>query len=444
MYLEPAPGEAGMNILKMAREGLRHELTTALHKAEGTKEIVRHPGLRVKTNGDFTTVNLTIRPVAAGPELAEGAGPAATPETPLYLVILEEAPPIEPEQAEKTATDAIDGAGDPDANTDARVAVLKQELRAKEEYLQTSNEELETSNEELKSSNEEMQSVNEELQSTNEELETSREELQSINEELATVNSELQTKVADLLRANNDMINLLAGTGIATVFVDYQLRILRFTPSATQIINLILSDVGRPVSHIASNLVGYDRLVADTQAVLDTLVSKEVEVQTTEDKWYTLRIQPYRTLSNVIEGAVITFVDITEISQTREALRKANDLLRLAVVVRDAHDAITVQDLDGRILAWNPGAVRMYGWSEAEALKMNIRDLIPKGLREEALAKAHRLSRAETLEPYHTQRITKDGAVVEVSMVSTALVNEAGQMYAIATTERPFMEQGHD
>jgi two-component system CheB/CheR fusion protein len=202
------------------------------------------------------------------------------------------------------------------------------------------------------------------------------------------------------------------------------------------IINLILGDEGRPVAHIVSNLVGYDRLVADVQAVLDTLVPKAVDVQTTAGKWYTMRILPYRTLDNVIEGAVITFVDITEMKRTQEALRKANDLLRLAVVVRDAHDAITVQDLDGRILAWNPGAVRMYGWSEVEALGMNVRDRIPEELREEALAKAHQLSLAEILEPYHTQRITKDGTIVEVSMVSTALVNEAGQIYAIATTER--------
>jgi two-component system CheB/CheR fusion protein len=149
-----------------------------------------------------------------------------------------------------------------------------------------------------------------------------------------------------------------------------------------------------------------------------------------------LRIQPYCTLDNVIEGAVISFVDITEMKQVKESLEKANELLRLAVVVRDAHDAITVQDLDGRILAWNPAAVRMYGWSEAEALVMNVRDRIPEGLKEEALAKIHQLSRAEILEPYRTQRITKSGTVVDVWMTSTALVNEAGQMYAIATTER--------
>ncbi len=419
LYLEPAPGEAGIsNILKMAREGLRRELTTALHKAVGTQEIVRHADLRVKANGGFTTVNLTIRPVATGS--------AAIAEPPLYLIILEEAPP----------SPSAPVSGDQPADADARIVALKQELRTKEEYLQSTNEELETANEELESSNEEMQSVNEELQSTNEELETSKEELQSVNEELTTVNAELQTKVADLSRANNDMNNLLAGTGIGTVFVDHQRRILRFTPAVTRIINLIQSDVGRPVDHIVSNLAGYDRLVADVKAVLDSLIPKEVQVQTLAGAWYTLRIQPYRTLDNVIEGAVITFVDITEMKRMEESLRKANELLRLAVVVRDAHDAITVQDLEGRIIAWNPGAVRLYGWSEAEALEMNVRDRIPEGLREEALAKVHQLSRAEILEPYLDQRTAKDGTVVVVSMVSTALVNEAGQMYAIATTER--------
>jgi two-component system CheB/CheR fusion protein len=484
MYLEPVPGATGIhNILKMAREGLRRELTTTLHKVVGTKETVRCPGLRVKTNGDFTTVNLTIRPVAAAPFDGAQGRPAATPEPPLFLVILEEAPPFYPEQAQATAAlqagAGANGPGtstEPGADANAQITALKQELRAKEEYLQTSNEELETSNEELKSSNEEMQSVNEELQSTNEELETSKEELQSLNEELATVNSEMETKVADLSRINNDMNNLLAGTGIATVFVDHGLRILRFTPAATQIINLILSDVGRPVGHTVSNLVGYDCLVADVKTVLDSLIPKEVEVQSRAGAWYTMRILPYRTMDSVIEGAVITFVDITEMKQMHvhisemkltkeekekqaaeliiankelafqneekekraaEALLKANDLLRLAVVVQDARDAITVQDLDGRIMAWNPGAVRMYGWSEAEALTMNVRDRIPEGLRKDALAKVYQLSQAEILEPYQTQRIAKDGALIEVSMVSTALVNEAGQMYAIATTERP-------
>ena len=428
MFLEPAPGEAGAsNILKMAREGLRRDLAMALHKAAATRETAHRPGLQVKTNGHFTWVNLTVCPVAAGaPASPSASSESPRPESNLYLVILADAP--------APAASGVAPAAHADA--ESRIAALKEELRTKDEYLQSTREELESSNEELKSSNEEMQSVNEELQSTNEELETSKEELQSVNEELGTVNAELQTKVADLSRTNNDMNNLLAGTGIGTVFVDHQLRILRFTPAVRSIINLIQTDVGRPVSHIVSNLVGYDSMVADIQEVLNTLTHKAVNVQTRDDAWYRMRILPYRTLDNVIEGAVITFADISEAVQAREALRKANELLRLAVVVRDAHDAITVQNLEGRTLAWNPGAERMYGWSEAEALQMNVRERIPQALRDGAMLTLRQLGRAETLEPYRTQRITKRGAVLEVSIISTALFNDAGELYAIATTER--------
>jgi two-component system CheB/CheR fusion protein len=428
MYLEPTPGEAGIqNILKMARPGLRPSLSTALHKTVTTQQMTYAPGIEVKTNGHFTRVDLSVQPVTSS-----GSEPL---DMPLYLVMLNDSPTPGPVLASATVP-----SGEsllvmaPDAQS--RIDALSQELRAKEEYLQSTQEQLESSNEELKSSNEEMQSVNEELQSSNEELETSKEELQSVNEELATVNTELQTKVVDLSRANNDMNNLLAGTGIGTVFVDHQLRILRFTPAASAIINLILSDVGRPVAHVASNLVGYTSLVTDVQTVLNTLVPKQVEVQTLDGQWYTLRIQPYRTLENVIEGAVISFVNIAEMVRTREALHKANELERLAVVVRDAYDAITVQDLEGRTLAWNPGAVRLYGWSEVQALQMNVRERIPQALRMDALANMASLSRSEVLQPYLTQRITQSGAVLDVSIISTALCNDAGVMYGIATTER--------
>jgi two-component system CheB/CheR fusion protein len=310
------------------------------------------------------------------------------------------------------------------------ILALKQELRAKEGYLQTTNEE-------LKSTNEEMQSINEELQSTNEELETAKEEMQSINEELITVNSELQTKVTDLSRVNNDLNNLLAGTGIGTIFLDQKQRILRFTPTAMAIINLIPSDVGRPVEHISSNLVGYDSLAKDTRAVLDTLVPKAAEVQATgSGKWYAMRISPYRTLGNVIEGTVITFVDITETKMAEDVLRKANEQLRMAVVVRDAQDAVTLQNLDGRIIAWNPGAVRLYGWSEAEALLMNVRDRIPPALRKTELAKLLTLSQSEVLKAHPTKRLNKAGETMNVSIISTALMNETGQIYAVSTTER--------
>jgi len=425
-YLELAPGEAGMNILKMARQGLRLGLTSALRKAVTNREPVFHGGLRVKTNGDFTGVNLIVRTATSD-----------TAESPLFLVVLEPAPEAPEEQkgaagGEPKASGVDEGAKE----IDARVAALTQELRDKEEYLQTTTEELETSNEELKSSNEEMQSINEEMQSTNEELETSKEELQSVNEELATVNAELQTKVSELSHVNNDMNNLLAGTGVGTIFVDHQLLIQRFTPAVVQVINLIATDIGRPVGHIASNLPDYNRLVEDVQEVIDTLVPKDVEVRSALDKWFVLRIRPYRTLDHVISGAVITFFDITEMKKAREMLQESEILRRLAVVVTDSRDAILVQDLAGRILSWNPGATRMYGWSEAEALTMNIRELIPKAGRVEALSVIEQLSQAKVLQPYRLERIARDGRIVRVSLIATALVDASGAVYAIATTER--------
>jgi two-component system CheB/CheR fusion protein len=263
MFLEPDTGEVGnYNILKMAREGLRRELTIALQKVVQTQVVVRYYGLKVKTNDHFTSVNISICPVNVNSKV--------TLSSPLYLVMLEEGNQIETIQNPQDSLH--EDAQNKEIVHGNIILALKQELAAKEEFLQFANEELETSNEELKSSNEEMQSMNEELQSTNEELETSKEELQSVNEELATVNVELQTKVTDLSRANNDMNNLLSGTGIATVFVDHQLRILRFTPTASLLINLIQGDVGRPINHIVSNLIGDDNLLADIQKVLDTLI----------------------------------------------------------------------------------------------------------------------------------------------------------------------------
>ena len=413
-YLEPVSGEVGVNnILAMAREGLQRPLTTLLHQAVANHAPVSRPGLRVKTNGDFTTVDVTLRPAAN------------VNEPRLYLVILKE---VE-EQGEETAVAPNPDEIHPTSDDDMRISALKQELQAKEEYLQTAVEEMETANEELKSTNEELQSVNEELQSTNEELETSKEELQSVNEELSTVNAELQQRVAELSQANNDMNNLLAGTGVGTIFVDHQLHIQRFTPPVTQLIHLIPTDIGRPVGHITANLAGYDRLVADVKSVLDTLVPKEIEVQTPAGDWYMLGIRPYRTLDNVIEGAVITFVDITRV-------KKAEALQRLAAVVHNANDAITLQDLQGHILAWNPAAERLYGWSESEAMALNNRNRIPPEQHAQEMEKLRQLSQAAVLEPYKARRLCKDGRIVDICLTATALIDETGEVYAIATTER--------
>jgi two-component system CheB/CheR fusion protein len=347
MYLEPTPGEATVNnILEMAREGLQNQLASALHKTSTSQKTSHRTGLRVNSNGAFITVNLTISPMITSP--------ATSTEAPLYLVILEEVVPMDGDKSADT-----DGNVGPSAELDASVyiASLRQELRAKEQSLQIANEE-------LKSTIEEMQSINEELQSTNEELETSKEELQSMNEELATVNAELQNNVTDLTRVNNDMNNMVAGTGIGTVFVDHRLHILRFTPDITRIINLIRTDVGRPIGHIVSNMTECDHLVADIQTVLDNLVPTKKDVRTVEGLWYTMRIHPYRTNDNMIEGAVISFIDITERKRTEDALKKAFDEIRtLRGIIPICANCKQIRDDKG---FWNLVEVYIGDHTEAE------------------------------------------------------------------------------
>ena len=406
-FLEPTPGEAAPNnILKMAREGLRVELATALHRAEMSREVVRFRRLNVKTNGNYTKTNLTVRPM--------NGDPSAPTEAPLFLVILEA---LENVEAEAVASNKEKGTLVTDI--DARFLELKEELRTKEEYLKSTLKDLELSNEELKSSNEEMQSVNEELQSTNEELETSKEELQSINEELSTVNGELQAKVVDLSRANNDMNNLLAGTNIGTVFVDHQLRILRFTPAVTQVINLIPSDVGRPMSHLASNLVGYDNLIADTQSVLETLIPKEIDVQTRTGAFFAMRILPYRTLENVIEGAVITFVDITKIKSVQMALRESEEKYRNLFTY--SPDAVFISHRE-QVAFVNQACLRLFGArNEAELVGRSIFDLFHKdfhGQVQEQLQRPPDVGAPVAAVPEKIVRINGESVDVEVLAAS--------------------------
>lgn len=289
MYLEPAPGEDAVhNILAMAREGLRHELASALNRATTSGEVVRRTDLRVKTNSSFVTVNLTITKVVTGP----------TPiiEAPLYLVILEEVASVT--SGGSANPDRLNPS--PELEKDLAIAALRQELLAKEEYLHTATEELKSANEEM----------------------------QSINEEMATVNAELQINVADLTRANIDTNNVLAGTGIGMVFIDHGLRVQRFTPDVTRLINLIPSDAGRPVGHIVANFLEYKGLAADAKTVLKTLIPKETDVQATGGDWYTMRIHPYRAMDNIIEGVVITFVDINQRKRVEEALQKASEEIK--------------------------------------------------------------------------------------------------------------------
>jgi len=409
-FLEPASGDAStMNVFTMAREGLGRPLTTALHKAVARKEIVRTSGLRVRANGGFTTANLVVRPV---PAFADGS-----PPDDLYLVVFEEAQT----QAEHAPATSLS------PRQRSRVAALEQELRSKEEYLQTTLEEMETSNEELKSTNEEMQSVNEELQSTNEELETSKEELQSVNEQVATVNAELQDKVSELSRSNNDMNNLLAGTGVGTLFVDHQLRIARFTPLITQVINLIDSDIGRPVGHIVSNLVGYDTLVDDVADVLETLTPREVEVRTKSGLHYLMRMRPYRTLENVIEGAVLTFVEITQRKRVEEQLREAQ--AKYYDFFEHAPDMFASIDFaGGRVLECNTTLASALGMKKEEIAGQSVYDLYPEAVRDDARALMTELAQAGVQQTAEVQLRRRDGAVLDVGLRLSAIRDAEGRV----------------
>ncbi|MGB3135280.1 MAG: CheR family methyltransferase, partial [Nodosilinea sp.] len=299
-YLEPSQGTPSNNLFDLARLGLRLELRAAVQSSREFQREAARERVSVETEGRIVTVNLIVCPVK---EPADDSG--------LLMVIFQDVgKPTSYEQAR------ADG-NEPEAETPI-IKRLEDELQVTKEHLRSTVEEIETSNEELKSANEELLSMNEELQSSNEELQTSKEEMQSINEELETVNSELRNKVEELDAANGDIQNLFESTRIATVFLDDMLRIKRFTPTATQLFHLIGTDIGRPITDFSLKLDGLD-ISADIQSVLQSLIPVEREVQVEGQRiYYKMRIMPYRTLDNVINGAVLTFVDITSLRRARD------------------------------------------------------------------------------------------------------------------------------
>ena len=304
-YLRPAPGQATLNVVEMAHPGLQMELRAAIHNSvtQGALTMCRDLCIKLR-NGDNHGVHISVRPLPSTDDVPHG----------LLLVSFQDALCAEP--AKPARGKRASGAGS------TRIEELERELSYTRENLHATIEEQQASNEELKSANEEMQSTNEELQSTNEELETSKEELQSVNEELVTVNTELQDKIEQLTGMQNDMKNLLDNVNIGTVFLNDALQIKRFTREAAHIYRLVATDVGRPLADIKSDIEG-DDLLADAQAVLDTLVPRERELRTVGGEWYMARIQPYRTLDNVIDGVVLTLTDITKRIAAETAIQEA-------------------------------------------------------------------------------------------------------------------------
>ena len=312
-YLEPSPGKAHMNILEMAIKNIKLSLSTAIQSATNKNQKVVFEHIKINNKKENThQINLIVNPLKR-PETVKG----------LLLVSFERVFTKIDDPKDNIKLDPLSKCSD-------HIKALENELTITKERLNTTIEEMTTSNEELKSANEELQSLNEESQSTNEELETSKEELQSINEELSTVNGELQNKIDELSNINDDMTNLFNSTGIAIVFVDNELNIRRFTEESTKLIKLIESDIGRPLADFNLN-INYPDIVDDINKVVEKLNPVEKELTTTQGEWYNVRITPYKTSKNIINGATITFTNINNLKNTQEkikaALNYSNDII---------------------------------------------------------------------------------------------------------------------
>jgi two-component system CheB/CheR fusion protein len=354
-FIAPSGGTLSGDVVDLVRQELRFELRSALHRAFEQNEATLSLAIPVQFNGAPHRVHLLVRTV-----------PRERPETgaPQAVVMFIEGGVVE---------DASGGAEHRAA--DDTVVRLKEELELSRSRLRTLQEESEGANEELRSANEELQSINEEYRSTSEELETSKEELQSINEELQTVNSELKLKLEGISRAHSDLQNLMAATDFGTLFLDQSLRIKRFTDRVKELFSIAESDEGRPITDFAHQLE-YDELVKDARAVLSDLAPVQREIHSRGGRWYEMRMRPYRTIDDKIDGVVIAFVDITDLREIDQALRDTNRQLRQQQrLVELSRAPIFVWELDGRIVEWNRGAEELYGFTAAEAIGRRKHDL---------------------------------------------------------------------
>ncbi|HVL75423.1 MAG TPA: CheR family methyltransferase, partial [Noviherbaspirillum sp.] len=345
-FLRHVGGEPSRNLVALVHPELRVELRTALFQAVRSGKSVEARRVRLSRDGRLFFVNMTVRPFHD-----EDAG------ADLVLVLFDE--------VEQTMSDEMASGGE---KKDAVLMQLEEELQRTKEQLRETIEQSEVSNEELRASNEELQAINEELRSATEELETSKEELQSVNEELSTVNYELKSKVEETGKVNDDLNNLIASADIATIFVDRGMRIKRYTPRASDIFNIIPTDIGRSLLDITHRL-NYPELAGDAASTFDKLRPVEREVRSLEGRYYIVRLLPYRTTEDHIEGAVMTFFDITRRREAEDQARAGEERMRLVAESVEDYAIITL-DGEGRITSWSKGAERIYGHAEADAIGM--------------------------------------------------------------------------
>ena len=355
-YLQPSGGTLVNDITELAREELRFDLRAALHRAFGRNETSLSGPIAVRFNGAHRRVYLQAKPLASEPGAARSA-----------IVFFIEG---------ETLGDGTPGPGAIEERApDEQIQQLQQELQVTQSQLRTSREEYEGANEELRAANEELQSINEEYRSTAEELETSKEELQSINEELQTVNSELKSKLENMSRAHSDIQNLMAATDVGILFLDTQLRINRFTPRIADLFNIASGDEGRSITDYTHSLE-YEDLARDARTVLLDVSSSEREVRSRNGAWYLMRLRPYRTVEDQIDGVVVTFVDISERRRAEEALRRNE--ARLRAVIDGVADSIVTIDESGAIQAINAATTKMFGYPAEELIGHNVRALAPE------------------------------------------------------------------
>ena len=335
-YLELPAGKANWNIFVMTHKSLSYKLNRSFRQAVAQNSTIALKNLKIGTEAERQAVDITIEPINE-PDTLQG----------LVMIVFTD---VElPEETKETGKASRSPAhGNRVAELELELQQSLQELQSARQEMQSSQEELLSAYEEMQSTYEELQSTNEEMQSTNEEMTTSKEELQSLNEELQTVNYELQTKVDELSRTNNDMKNLLESTDIAILFLDNALCVRRFTALTAKIFKLIAGDVGRPIADIVSILV-YPKLVTDAEEVLRTLVFVEKEVTTSDGRWCAVRIMPYRTLENKIDGLALTFADITAFKELEAALRQTQAGLKKRITNKEAELDKTKKKLQSEI-----------------------------------------------------------------------------------------------